>query len=66
MMAPDTEEALAEAAQEGLIRYGTAAQDAAMMTCIVPSIQSDDHVHFVDGAAGGYTLAASRMKGRTV
>lgn len=60
------EEALAEAAQEGLIRYGTAAQDAAMMTCIVPSIQSDDHVHFVDGAAGGYTLAASRMKGRTV
>ena len=60
----EIEAVLAEAADKGLIRYGTAAQDAAMMTCIVPSILTDDHVHFVDGAAGGYTLAASRMKGR--
>lgn len=46
----------------GLVRYGTATQDSAVMTCIVPSVMRDDHVHFVDGAAGGYALAASRMK----
>lgn len=49
-------------ASQRLIRYGVHRQDAAMMTCIVPSLQSDDHVHFVDGAAGGYTAAAAQMK----
>lgn len=47
---------------DGLINYGTATQNSAVMTCIVPSITRDDHVHFVDGAAGGYALAASRLK----
>jgi hypothetical protein len=37
-----------------------------MMTCIVPSILTDDHVHFIDGAAGGYTQAARLMKGSTL
>ncbi|EFL89874.1 DUF3095 domain-containing protein [Ahrensia sp. R2A130] len=46
----------------GLIQFGTATQDSAVMTCIVPSIMRDDHVHFVDGAAGGYALAAKRLK----
>lgn len=53
---------LAQAASGGLVRYGLATQNEAMMTCIVPSIMTDDHVHFIDGAAGGYTLAATRMK----
>lgn len=57
---------LSEAEAAGLLRYGLATQDEAMMTCIVPSILTDDHVHFIDGAAGGYTLAATRMKGREV
>lgn len=56
------EEVLAAAAGAGVLRYGVATQDEAMMTCIVPSIMTDDHVHFIDGAAGGYTLAATRMK----
>ncbi len=60
------ETVLSRAQDDGLIRYGLATQDEAMMTCIVPSILTDDHVHFIDGAAGGYTLAASRMKGRSV
>lgn len=60
------EAVLAEAGARGVIQYGTATQDEAMMTCIVPSIMTDDHVHFIDGAAGGYTLAASRMKGRSI
>ena len=60
------ETVLSEAAEAGLLKYAVATQDEAMMTCIVPSILTDDHVHFIDGAAGGYTLAASRMKGRAV
>ena len=33
------------------------------MTCIVPSYVSDDHVHFLDGAGGGYALAATGPEG---
>ncbi|MFK7744719.1 MAG: DUF3095 domain-containing protein [Roseobacter sp.] len=55
---------LARAADQGLICYGMTTQDEAMMTCIVPSIMTDDHLHFIDGAAGGYTQAATYMKGR--
>ncbi len=47
----------------GVIQYGVHRQDEAMMTCIVPSALADDHVHFVDGAAGGYTAAAAALKG---
>ena len=32
------------------------------MTCIVPSIETDDHLHFLDRADGGYALAAEMMK----
>lgn len=55
---------LSDAADRGIVRFGIATQDEAMMTCIVPSIMTDDHLHFIDGAAGGYTQAASQMKGR--
>ena len=58
------ESLLERAKADGLLRYGMALQDAAMMTCIVPSVLSDDHVHFVDGAAGGYTSAAAQMRDR--
>jgi hypothetical protein len=54
---------LKKGAETGVLRYGLSEQPEAMMTCIVPSFLRDDHVHFIDGAAGGYTLAASRMKG---
>jgi hypothetical protein len=50
------------AAQAGIIRYGLHEQDEAMMTCIVPSAMQNDHVHFIDGAAGGYTQAAAAIK----
>ena len=56
--------ALLEAAQAaGTVSYGMHTQDEAMMTCIVPSIMDDTHVHFIDGAAGGYTQAAMAIKG---
>ena len=56
------ETVLTKAAQAGLLRFGIATQSEAMMTCIVPSIMTDDHLHFIDGAAGGYTQAATVMK----
>jgi hypothetical protein len=34
-----------------------------MMTCFTPSAFRSDHVHFIDGALGGYALAASALKG---
>jgi hypothetical protein len=33
------------------------------MTCVVPSALTPDHMHFVDGAGGGYAAAASRLRG---
>ncbi|MGV6805852.1 MAG: DUF3095 domain-containing protein [Ruegeria sp.] len=46
----------------GKIRYGLHAQQEAMMTCFVPAATRDDHVHFVDGASGGYAQAAAAMR----
>ncbi len=53
---------LDEARAAGILRYGIHEQDDCMMTCIVPSIMTDDHIHFIDGAKGGYTAAAMQMK----
>ena len=53
---------LVQAASEGLARYGLHRQDAAMMTCFTPSVLRSDHVHFIDGARGGYASAATALK----
>jgi hypothetical protein len=53
------------AAAAGTVRYGTFRQDAAMMTCFTPSPLRSDHVHFVDGARGGYAAAATALKAAT-
>ncbi len=53
---------LAEAASAGIARYGLHRQDAAMMTCFTPSALRSDHVHFIDGARGGYASAATALK----
>ena len=60
--AQEIEERLAAAEANGIIRYGTHRQSAALMTCIVPSIHTNDHLHFLDGAGGGYARAAMRLK----
>ena len=57
------ENRLAAAAAAGIARYGIHQQDRAMMTCFTPSAFRSDHVHFVDGALGGYALAARALKG---
>jgi hypothetical protein len=53
---------LVSAASAGVVRYGLHRQDAAMMTCFTPSALRSDHVHFIDGARGGYASAASPLK----
>ena len=63
---PELEAALTQrlvaAASNGIVRYGLHRQDAAMMTCFTPSALRSDHVHFIDGARGGYASAASALK----
>jgi hypothetical protein len=53
---------LAAAASAAVVRYGLHRQDAAMMTCFTPSALRSDHVHFIDGARGGYASAATALK----
>ena len=53
------EKRLGAARASNIARFGLHRQPAAIMTCIVPSIFESNHVHFVDGAAGGYALAAN-------
>lgn len=49
------------AVADDLVRYGLHEQDEALMTCVAPSVMASDHVHFVDGAGGGYAAAAKQM-----
>lgn len=61
-LADRLEALLGPAEKEGLARYGLHRQDAALMTCFVPAPSRSDHVHFVDGAMGGYAMAARALK----
>lgn len=61
-LADRLERMLKAARGAGICRYGLHRQDEAIMTCIVPSVMADDHIHFIDGAAGGYAEAARRLK----
>ncbi|MQY42106.1 DUF3095 family protein [Epibacterium sp. SM1969] len=53
---------LNQARDAGVVRFGWHEQDEAQVTCIVPSAFRDDHIHFVDGAAGGYAEAARALR----
>lgn len=53
---------LDQARRDGVLNYGLFQQDEAMVTCFVPSITQDDHIHLIDGASGGYAQAAAQMK----
>jgi hypothetical protein len=59
----DRVEAVLSSAQASSVgRYGVHRQSAALMTCFVPSPTRSDHVHFVDGAMGGYAAASRALK----
>jgi hypothetical protein len=62
-LADRLERRLSEAERDGTARFGTHRQQAALMTCFVPSASRADHIHFVDGAMGGYASAARALKG---
>src|SRR5215213_549026 len=52
---------LEEARRNGIAFYGVHRQRQALMTCLVPSVLMRDHVHFIDGAGGGYAKAADSL-----
>ena len=52
------------AASEAYAHWGAFRQEAAQVTCFAPSVTERGHVHFVDGASGGYTMATKAMKAR--
>lgn len=63
-LADRLEATLERARADGILRYGLYRQAAAVMTCFVPTAGASDHLHFIDGASGGYALAARAMKAR--
>lgn len=53
---------LQQAEAEGVCRFGLHRQDSALMTCFVPTPLMRDHMHFIDGASGGYAMAAMALR----
>jgi hypothetical protein len=51
---------LADAARRGVALYGLHRQSDALMTCFTPTVFGR-HFHFIDGAAGGYAMAAKEL-----
>ncbi len=61
-LADEVERYLQAAAADGVVRYGTHKQNASMMTCFAPHPANPNHMHFIDGADGGYATAATMLK----
>ena len=55
------EKALNNFESDGLISYGLFVSKESVMSCYVRNM-NEDHIHFVDGAEGGYTKAAGMLK----
>ncbi len=55
---------LEEGYTSNALLYGTSRSDAALMTCLLFDLAQSRHVHFIDGADGGYTRAAKALKQR--
>ncbi|HZG40610.1 MAG TPA: DUF3095 domain-containing protein [Nodosilinea sp.] len=48
---------------QGHLAYGVHVSDRALMTCLIMN-RRDRHFHLIDGADGGYALAAEQLKAR--
>ncbi|MDN3581353.1 DUF3095 family protein [Mucilaginibacter flavus] len=57
----ELQEVLSKMEDEGQIYYGFHVSSESVMSCYVRDLE-DDHIHFVDGAEGGYTKAAGFIK----
>jgi Protein of unknown function (DUF3095) len=55
------EAALMQLEKDGEILYGLCVSSESVMSCYVRNM-NDRHIHFVDGAGGGYTKAAGVLK----
>jgi DUF3095 family protein len=55
---------LAEAQAAGVARFGLHRQKSALVTCFVPTPLARNHIHFIDGAGGGYAVATTKMRAR--
>ncbi|MEK2643687.1 DUF3095 domain-containing protein [Bdellovibrio sp. BCCA] len=60
--AQEIESLLKSFEERGEIVFGTHRSPQALMTCLVFSATQNQHLHFIDGAQGGYTLAAVDLK----
>lgn len=47
--------------EQGKIAYGLHVSATALITCVISDYKTD-HIHFLDGANGGYALAAKGLK----
>jgi hypothetical protein len=54
---------LEQASQTGKLAYGLHISDRAMLTCLILDRRSH-HFHLVDGADGGYAIAAKHLKNK--
>ena len=61
-LADRIEAALGAARARGIVDFGLFRQTEAILTCIVRTPLDNDHLHFVDGATGGYAAAAKQLK----
>jgi len=53
---------LRQAHERGELYYGLHSAREALMTCVVFSLAEKRHIHFIDGAGGGFALAALDLK----
>jgi len=49
---------------EGKLHFGLHCSDSAQITCLIFN-RKQQHIHFIDGADGGYTMAAIELKKKT-
>lgn len=56
---------LEEATAARIIRFDIQLQGETLMTYVVPSIHTSDHMHFVDGASRGYAATAGHFANNT-
>uniref|UniRef100_A0A7S1UVX3 Uncharacterized protein n=1 Tax=Grammatophora oceanica TaxID=210454 RepID=A0A7S1UVX3_9STRA len=47
---------------QGHLFYGIFSSTHAIMTCLVEGLGDGEHIHFMDGADGGYTLAGKALR----
>ncbi|RFZ85589.1 DUF3095 domain-containing protein [Mucilaginibacter terrenus] len=59
----ELEKVLDKLEAQGKLVYGMFISQASVMSCYVRDLK-DDHIHFVDGAEGGYTQAAKMLKAK--